>query len=142
MVERLTALGVEVTPRPNGNLYLAPASRIPPDLLELVRQHKRELLDLLRRRTELIDLPWPVGYGGLPAEEVTRAEAHNDRLSVRDPVNRRLNVLMWLCGHFRDRGGVEMTRRMREAYHELRHADPSIKALCGLCEYRAEDGQQ
>lgn len=48
VLERLTALGVEVTPRPNGNLYLAPASRIPPDLLVLVRQHKRALRALLR----------------------------------------------------------------------------------------------
>lgn len=49
MLERLSALGVEVTPRTNGNLWLAPASKVPHDLLELVRLLKGELLALLRR---------------------------------------------------------------------------------------------
>ncbi|MDP2948180.1 MAG: hypothetical protein Q8P22_01405 [Chloroflexota bacterium] len=47
---RLTALGVSVTQRPNGNLYLAPASMIPPDLLEAVKQHKPTIIARLRYR--------------------------------------------------------------------------------------------
>lgn len=120
--------------------YRAPQGILTPELKDGLRQHKGEVLALLRRRTELIDLPWPVGYGGLPAEEVARAEATNDRLGVTDPVDRRLNVMMWLWSHYRDKGDLEMARQMREAYHELRHADPNIQAICGLCEYRGDGG--
>ena len=91
--------------------------------------------------TQLIDLPWPLGYGGLPADEVARAEIHNDRLDVHDPVERRLQVLQWMWQHFRDQGDQYMAQQMKDAYHELRHADPSIQALCGLCEYSEIQGR-
>ena len=50
MLDRLTALGVTVTLRSNGNLYLEPASVIPLDLVDLVRQHKSAILAHLRYR--------------------------------------------------------------------------------------------
>ena len=78
---------------------------------------------------------------GLPPDEVAMAEFQNDRLSVHDPVERRLNVLLWMWQHFRDLEDREMGREMRQAYHELRHADPSIQALCGLCEYSEFQGR-
>lgn len=108
----------------------------PDVLLDSLRQHKGEVLTHLGRRTGLVDLPWPVGYGGLPAEEVARAEAQNDCLGVKGSVERRLNVMRWLSSHYRDLGDLEMAQEMRWAYLELRHADPSIRAICGLCEYQ------
>lgn len=96
-----------------------------------------DILAHLGRRTELINLPWPVGYGGLPVDQVIKAKAQNDRLGVKDPVDRRLNAMMWLWAHYRDRGESEMARQLRAAYRELRHADPSIQEICGLCEYES-----
>lgn len=139
VLHRLETLGITLE-MAGDKLRFWPASRVPPDLVEELRKHKAAVLARLRHRTQLLGLPWPVGYGGLPADEVGRAEAHNDRLGVHDPVARRLNVLSWMRCHFRDRGDVEMAEQMRNAYHELRHADPRVQALCGLCEYRGEDG--
>lgn len=50
VLERLTAQGVQVIPRPNGNLWLEPASKIPPDLLEAVRENKLAILAHLRAK--------------------------------------------------------------------------------------------
>lgn len=60
VLERLSALGVTITPRPNGNLWLEPASKIPPDLLELVRQHKVGVIAYLERHNSHDDVaePW------------------------------------------------------------------------------------
>lgn len=49
VLERLSAQGVQVTPRPNGNLWLEPASKIPADLLDAVRKNKPAILALLSR---------------------------------------------------------------------------------------------
>jgi len=60
VLECLSALGVTITPRPNGNLWLEPASKIPPALLELVRQHKVEVIAYLERHDSRDDMaePW------------------------------------------------------------------------------------
>ena len=44
----LRARGVRIEPRPNGNLYIAPKERLTPELVQHVREHKAQLLDLLR----------------------------------------------------------------------------------------------
>lgn len=54
-----------------------------------------------------------IGYDGLPADEVARTEANNDRLAITDPVNRRLNVLMWMWSHYQEPGDTEMGQEMR-----------------------------
>lgn len=66
VLERLSAQGVQVTPRPNGNLWLEPASKIPPDLLEAVRENKPAILALLPR-PRLAE-----GSPGWHAEEIAR----------------------------------------------------------------------
>ena len=88
LLERLEARGVSVMVD-REDLVLRLASNVPSGLLAQVKEHKAEILSTLQCRRELIDLPWPMGYGGLPAGEVARAEASNDRLGVTDPVNRR-----------------------------------------------------
>ena len=112
-----------------------PPEPLPNDLLNALRERKKEVLTHLHYKEELLSLPFPLGYGGLPIEEVARAEAQNDRLGVNDPVGRKLNVLMWLWCHFRAQGETHLVSQIRDAYHELRHADPTMKAICGLCEY-------
>ena len=134
--DRLVDMGISA--RVDGErLFLSPVDRVPPEMLAAVRENKTEIITRLQHRKELIDLPWPVGYGGLPESEVARAESHNDRLEITDPVNRRLNVLVWLRGYFQDARDSEMSMEMRQAYHELRHADPEIQGICGICEFQA-----
>jgi tubulysin polyketide synthase-like protein len=68
-IEVLTELrnaGIRVEPRPNGNLYLAPANRLTPDLLTSVRTHKSEILNLLSQ---------PRGACSSPSDDATIARA-------------------------------------------------------------------
>ena len=68
VLDRLAELGV--TTRVEGaDITIQPASKVPPELKAALRENKPEIVSRLRHRTELIDLPWPVGYGGLPADE-------------------------------------------------------------------------
>ena len=50
VLERLGGLGVSVRLLPNGNLYLEPGSRVPPDVLEAVRECKPQIIAALGRR--------------------------------------------------------------------------------------------
>ena len=50
VLERLAELGVAVTVKPNGNLWLQPASVIPADVLEAVRAGKAQIVAALSRR--------------------------------------------------------------------------------------------
>ena len=134
VLETLDQLGVTVWVH-EGNIRLKPSANVTADVRADIRKNKVDILSSLSRRTELVDLPFPIGYGGLPTEEVARAEANNDRLGIADPVERRLNVLSWMRCYYRELGNVEMDQEMRDSYHELRHADPAIQQLCGLCEY-------
>lgn len=63
VLERLSALGVQITPRPGGNLWLEPASKIPPPLLALVRQHKPEIMAAVLKKPGLVAGPpeWQAG---------------------------------------------------------------------------------
>jgi hypothetical protein len=44
LLDELKVLRIRIEPRPNGNLYVIPKNRMPPELLEVVRQHKAEIL--------------------------------------------------------------------------------------------------
>jgi hypothetical protein len=136
LLDRAQELGATFTVPGPGRLHVSASDPLPNDLVRELTDNKPEIIEYLQKHTSLMDLPWPIGYGGLPADEVARGEASNDRLGVDDPVARRLNVLMWLWSHYRDQGDVEMASEMRQAYHELRHADKSLIELCGLCEYQ------
>ena len=135
LLREAQALGAVFTVPEPGRVHIEASEPLPDALMESLRQFKDEVLAHLRRRTELVDLPFPLGYGGLPVEEVARAEAQNDSLGVTDPVERRLNVLLWLWQHYQALADTVMAKEMRGAYEGLRHADPAIKAICGLCEY-------
>ena len=103
VLDRLTELGV-MAYATGEKLLLEPGSKVPPDLLVEVRQNKAEIVARLRRRTELIDLPFPIGYGGLALAQVEMAEAVMDKWGVTDPILRKYNVLSWVRGYYQDVG--------------------------------------
>ena len=51
ILEELKAIGVEVVPQ-GDNLAIRPASKVPPELKERLRQHKAEVLAILKARPE------------------------------------------------------------------------------------------
>ena len=50
LLNELHTLGINIAPRPGGMLRLDPKSRLTPELIETVRQHKAELRHYLRTR--------------------------------------------------------------------------------------------
>ena len=113
-------------------LALDAPENFPDDLIEQLRQRKSELLYYVRLLREF-DWPWPLGYGGLPKEQIVLAEIKNDRERITDPIERRLNLLFWMWTYFRDQEQQDMAKEMREEYHLLRHEDKRFDGLCGLC---------
>ena len=103
VLDRLTRLGVTAWAT-GEKVLLEPGSKVPPDLLVEVRQNKAEIVARLRRRTELMDLPFPIGYGGLALAQVEMAEAVMDKWGVTDPILRKYNVLSWVRGYYQDVG--------------------------------------
>ena len=139
ILDRFKELGVEVE-LIGDQVQVTPVAKVPDDLMAEAKAHKAEIVqELSPAPMELIDLPWPIGYGGLPADEVAKAEDYNARENITDPVDRRLNVLSWMRCYYRDRGDQDMAQEMKEEYHQLRHADPSIQEICGICEYSGEE---
>ena len=103
VVEALVSLQISV--RAEGDkLLLVPGSKVPPELFQQVRQHKGEIIAVLNRSTELADLPFPIGYGGLPFAQVEAAEMVMDKWGVTDPILRKYNVLSWVRGYYQDVG--------------------------------------
>ena len=90
VLERLSAQGVQVTPRPNGNLWLEPASKIPPDLLEAVRENKPAILAHLRAE-----------------RAYTLADKVNDAMGLKDAKVRQINRLAWAVQDLQDAGEPE-----------------------------------
>jgi hypothetical protein len=103
VLDRLTELGVTAWAT-GEKILLEPGSKVPPALLVEVRQNKAEIVIRLQRHTELIDLPVPIGYGGLPLAQVEMAEAMMDNWGVHDPILRKYNVLSWVRGYYQDVG--------------------------------------
>jgi hypothetical protein len=83
------------------------SSPLPPDLMARLRESKTEIRSYLEtegRKTSSFDLPFPIGYGGLPKAQVEAAEVINNKLGINDPVVRKYNVLSWVRGHYVDLG--------------------------------------
>jgi hypothetical protein len=56
------------------------------------------------RHASMLDLPFPMGYGGLPRAQVEAALAIQDKLGVRDPVLRKYSVLSRVRGYLQSHG--------------------------------------
>jgi hypothetical protein len=96
-----------------------------------------------------IDLPFQLGNGGLDAGEVAKAERSNDRLGVVDPVDRRLNVLVWLRQYYMEAGDTGMAAEVKAAYYSLRDDATDMAMLVRIGDHdqevilkRLRDGQQ
>ena len=140
LLDRLNALAVTVT-IVGEKLRLQPGSKVPLEMVEEVRQKKGQIIEEMRAR-EFLDLPFPIGYGGLPQNEVVASEAMNNHLGITDPIDRKLNVLMWLMsGMVWDGDTGELYQRIKGEYHRLRHSDPTIADPCGICECGDGDGE-
>ena len=102
--EILTALQeVGATARVNGDkLLVEPGNRVPAELVPEIREHKFEIMELVS--IPETELPFPIGYGGLPSAQVEVAKAVMDNWDITDPVLRKYNVLSWIRGHYQDRG--------------------------------------
>jgi hypothetical protein len=50
------------------------------------------------------DIPFPMGYQGLPRAEVERAIRYLDKYGYTDPVLRKYNILCWIRGYYQDNG--------------------------------------
>ncbi|MQF69369.1 hypothetical protein FIM12_03420 [SAR202 cluster bacterium AD-804-J14_MRT_500m] len=59
-------------PHLTDRLRFRPAEDVSPEERESLRRHKPELLDYLQRQQEF-RLPFPVGYSGLPEDQVVAA---------------------------------------------------------------------
>ena len=73
-------------------------------------------------KTEDMDLPFPIGFGGLDSAEVARAERINLALGVTDPLKSKLSVVNWLYQHYRDLGNDEITHQLKQAYWHRTYA--------------------
>jgi hypothetical protein len=81
-----------------------------------------------------MDLPFPLGFGGLDAEQVAQAERINLALGVTDPLDSKLSVINWLCQVYRDRGNYEIAEQLKEAYWSLREPDADVVSLARMGE--------
>lgn len=80
---------------------------LPSALMARLRESKAEIRSYLEteaRKTSWFDLPFPIGYGGLPEAQVEAAEVINDKFGIKDPIHRKYNVLSWVRGHYGDLG--------------------------------------
>jgi hypothetical protein len=90
-----------------GRSYVEGPSPLPSDLMTQLRALKAEVRSYLKSQEHddsLFDLPFPLGYGGLPQAQVEAAQIVNDKFGIKDPVYRKYNVLSWLRGYYQDRG--------------------------------------
>jgi len=136
LLDRAQELGATFTMPGPGRLHVDAADPLPSDLVRELTENKPEIIEYISEHSRPMDLPWPIGYGGLPMDEVTKAEMYNDRQGFTDPADRKLNVLSWMWCYYRDQDDLVMALQMKEEYHQLRHADPSIQEICGICEYQ------
>jgi hypothetical protein len=107
LLAQLHALDVELKSDGQQLHYKALKGLLTPDLRQALQLHKAEMLTYLKAKDSkvfLLDLPLPLGYGGLPQAQVEAAEVINDTLGIKDPVHRKYNVLSWVRGYYQDRG--------------------------------------
>ena len=89
-----------------GRIQVKAPSPLPDYLMAGLREHKSEVQSYLAEQVTQecsLELPFPLGYEGLPIAQVEAAEGVNGRLGVSDPVHRKYNVLTWVQGYYEDR---------------------------------------
>ena len=74
LLDRAQELGATFTVPGPGRLLVSASDPLPNDLVRELTDNKPEIIEYIQNHTGLIDLPWPIGYGGLPVDQVTKAE--------------------------------------------------------------------
>ncbi len=112
VLDRLESQGVTITVT-GDQVKLEPGSRVPSDLVEQLKHHKKEVVAFLRgRHTQSVNPPVGDDSPGPPADicdefpkaQLEMATAINDKFGITDHDHRRYNVLAWVRGYYRDRG--------------------------------------
>ena len=112
VLDRLESQGVTITVT-GDQVKLVPGSRVPSDLVEQLKHHKKEVVAFLRgRHTQSANPPVGDDSRGLPADicdgfpkaQVEMAIAINDKFGITDHDHRCYNVLVWVRGYYQDRG--------------------------------------
>jgi hypothetical protein len=106
LVQQVHELGACLRLEGEGVIVEGP-SPLPGDLMTQLRAYKAEVWSYLKSQEHgdsRFDLPFPLGYGGLPQAQVEAAEVVNDKFGIKDLVHRRYNVLSWVRGYYQDRG--------------------------------------
>ena len=112
VLDRLESQGVTITVT-GDQVKLVPGSRVPSDLVEQLKHHKKEVVAFLRgRHTQSANPPVGDDNPGLPADicegfpkaQLEMATAINDKVGITDRDHRRYNVLAWVRGYYQDRG--------------------------------------
>jgi len=91
----------------DGGVQVEGPSPLPSELMSRLRERKSEVRSYIlsqREQFASIDLPFPIGCGGLPNAQVDAAEAVNGQLGITEPIHRKYNVLVWVRGFYQDRG--------------------------------------
>ena len=110
-----------------GRVRVEGPSPLPSDLMKRLRDQKAEVQSYFMGRSDesaSLDLPFPIGYGGLPRAQVEAAEAVNNRLGIKHPVIRKYNVLTWVRGYYQDRG-----ENRGEQYERIRSEQQRLAAI-------------
>ena len=112
VLDRLESQGVTITVT-GDQVKLVPGSRVPSDLVEQLKHHKKEVVAFLRgRHTQSVNPPVGDDSPGLPADicdgfpkaQVEMATAINDKFGITDHDHRLYNMLAWVRGYYQDRG--------------------------------------
>src|SRR4030095_8613748 len=102
LVAALRAAGVELVPERN-RLRVHPASKVPPDLLESLRQRETEVLQLLSRdpqsRAVARRHPWPDSLPGLGVRRIGPYEPCSERSECGDGSWVRYGDLVFCAWH-------------------------------------------
>jgi hypothetical protein len=144
---RLTALGVTATPTPRGTLWLQPASVIPPDLVDAVREHKQAIIAAIRERAPIA--AETTYLQRLRAGQVWLAVAHEKLAEMEE----RRDIVSQQYEKQRERFLVAldawdvMERQLRQLlgyqgciHGPGRRCPPDSVVVCQACERRVSDG--
>lgn len=78
-----------------------------------------------REITQLMKLPFPMGYKGLPIETVVGAEAYSDLQETTDPIMRKMRVLSWVRDTIRN--GTPLGDELPPFYWEVKEEYNRLK---------------
>ena len=95
----------------------------------------------IRAILQMRELPFPMGYRGLPLDTVVAAEAYSDWRGVTDPIARKKRVLSWVMDHLRNTtpiGGAmpPLYQQVKDEKHRLIHDECDLEGRpleCGFC---------